>query len=156
MIRLGQRPVNHSEEQRGGVELRGRGDRKRCKITLWLTSWSHTHTHTRTADGATERSGVKCMRMLKRGMIKSRESLVTLQQKKKSSAWTHLFIRNGLAHIFQVAAYVLYIGVSQEDASEILLADGGHAFGVGQKLDLQHLGLEVIHKPERHKDKLLL
>lgn len=73
------------------------------------------------------------------------------QKKKKTPVRKHLFVRNGLAHIFQVAAYVLYVGVAQQDASEILLADGGHAFGVRQKLDLQHLGLEVIHKPETER-----
>lgn len=149
MIRLGQRTVNHSQEQKGWVELRGRGDRKRCKITLWLTSWSYTHT----ADGAKERSGVKCVWMLKHGMIRK---LLFSRERKKKTAWTHLFIRNGLTHVFQVAAYVFHVGVSQEDASKILLADGGHAFAVSQKLDLQHLGLEVVHKPESHKEKLLL
>lgn len=68
----------------------------------------------------------------------------------------YLFIRYALADILKVSADVFHIGETQQDFGKVFLTDGGHTFRVGQKLDFQHLRLEVIHKPERHKMKKIL
>lgn len=52
-----------------------------------------------------------------------------------------------MSHILQVSADVVHVGVTEEDPSEVLLADGGHAFGVGEELNLKHLRLQVVHEP---------
>lgn len=59
----------------------------------------------------------------------------------------YLLIRNAVAHVLQVPADVVHVGVAEEDPSEVFLADGGQASGVGEELDLQHLGLQVVHEP---------
>lgn len=58
----------------------------------------------------------------------------------------HLFVRYAVANVLQVSADVVHLGVAEEDAGEVLLADGGHAFGVGEELDLEHLRLQVVHE----------
>ena len=63
----------------------------------------------------------------------------------------HLLIRYTLADILQVGADVLHIGEAQKDFCKVFLADGGHSFRVGQKLNFQHFCLEVVHKPEEEK-----
>lgn len=49
----------------------------------------------------------------------------------------HLFIGHGAAHVCQVAADVIHVCVAKKDLSKVLFADGGHAFGVGEELDLK-------------------
>lgn len=61
----------------------------------------------------------------------------------------HLFIRNTLADVLHVCADILHVGKTQQDFSKVFLANSGHSFGIGQKLNFQHLSLEVIHKPEK-------
>lgn len=51
-------------------------------------------------------------------------------------------------HILQVAADVVYSGVAQEDASKVLLTDGGHALRIGQELNLKQFCLQVVHEPD--------
>lgn len=58
----------------------------------------------------------------------------------------HLFIRDAVPDVLQVSADVVHVGVAEEDPSKVLLADGGHAFGVGEELDLEDLRLQVVHE----------
>lgn len=59
-----------------------------------------------------------------------------------------LFIRYVVPHVLQVSADVVHVGVSKEDPSKVFLANGGHAFGVGEELYLKQLGLQVVHEPD--------
>lgn len=61
----------------------------------------------------------------------------------------HLFIRHAVSHVLQVlqSADVVHLGVAKEDLSKVFLADGGHAFGVGEELYLKHFCLQVVHEP---------
>lgn len=59
----------------------------------------------------------------------------------------HLFVRNAVTHVLQIAADVVHVGVTKEDPSEVFLADGGQAFRVGEELYLKHLCLQVVHEP---------
>ncbi len=61
----------------------------------------------------------------------------------------YLLIRYALPHILQIAADIFYVSVAQQDSCKVLLTDGGHAFGIGQELNLQHLSLQIIHESER-------
>lgn len=63
----------------------------------------------------------------------------------------HLFVRNTLADVLHVRADVFNVGKAQQDFGEVFLANCGHSFGIGQKLNFQHLSLEVIHKPAKQK-----
>lgn len=85
--------------------------------------------------------------------------------KGKLKVKAHLFIWYTVTHVLQIPANILNIGVAKEDLSKIFLADGGHAFGVGEELYLKHLCLQVVHEPEggrqtaaadrkRHRQKL--
>lgn len=64
----------------------------------------------------------------------------------------HLFIWHTVANILQVSADIVHIGVAKKDPSEVLLADGGHAFGVGEELYLKQLCLQVVHEPGGERD----
>lgn len=65
----------------------------------------------------------------------------------KNSA--HLFVRHAVPQVLQVSADVVHVGVAEEDPGKVFLADGGHAFGVGEELYLEHLCLQVVHEPGR-------
>lgn len=59
----------------------------------------------------------------------------------------HLFLRQAVAHVLQILADVVNVGVAKEDPSKVFLADGGQALAVGEELYLQHLRLQVVHEP---------
>lgn len=63
----------------------------------------------------------------------------------------HLFIRDTLADVLHVGVDVLHVGKAQQDFGKVLLADGSHPLGVGEKLNFQYLSLEVVHKSEQQK-----
>lgn len=63
----------------------------------------------------------------------------------------HLFIRNTPADVLHVGVDVLHVGKAQQDFGKVLLADGGHPLRVGEKLNFQHLSLEVIHESEKQE-----
>lgn len=84
---------------------------------------------------------------------------VNLKGKKKK----HLFVRHAVAHVVQIPADVVHVGVAKEDPSKVFLADSGQAFGVGEELYLKQLCLQVVHEPggarrtadrKRHHQKL--
>lgn len=75
----------------------------------------------------------------------------------------YLFIRQAVAHVLQILADVVHVGVAKEDPSEVFLANGGQAFRVGEELYLEQLCLQVVHEPggarrtadrKRHHQKL--
>lgn len=65
----------------------------------------------------------------------------------KGKKAAHLFVRHAVAHVVQIRADVVHVGVAKEDPSEVFLADGGQALGVGEELYLKQLCLQVVHEP---------
>ena len=63
----------------------------------------------------------------------------------------YLLIRDALSDVLQVGVDVLHVGEAKQNFSKVFFADGGHPFGVGQELNLQHLCLKVVHKPEKQR-----
>lgn len=51
-----------------------------------------------------------------------------------------------MSHTLQVTVDIVHVGVAQENPGEVFLADGGHTFGVGEELYLEHLCLQVVHE----------
>ena len=59
----------------------------------------------------------------------------------------NLFVRHAVADVFQIPADIVHVSVAEEDLSEVFLADGGQASGVGEELYLKQLCLQVVHEP---------
>lgn len=66
----------------------------------------------------------------------------------------YLFLWYTVTHILHIPADVIHVCVAKKNASKVFLTDSGHAFGVGEELNLKHLRLQVVHEPGGEKHTL--